>query len=105
MSVPRRIPPSTSTATRPSTAATTSGSTSIEAGALSSCLPPWLETITPAAPCSTASAASSPRSTPFTITGRLVEATSRSRSSHVSDGSISASKYASSPDPEPSDLI
>ena len=37
----------------------------------SSWRPPWLETITPAAPCSQASAASSAVRMPFTTTGRL----------------------------------
>ena len=58
-SVPRRMPPSTITAPRPSTASTTSGRASAVAETQSSWRPPWLETTTPAAPCSTASPASS----------------------------------------------
>ena len=91
------MPPSTSTSIRPSTASTTSGSASIVAGAPSSWRPPWLETITPAAPCSQASAASSAVTMPFTSTGRLESETSSSRSSHSTEGSIRENMSAGVP--------
>ena len=50
----------------------TSGRASAVARQRSSWRPPWLETTTPAAPCSTASAASSAVSTPLTSTGTAV---------------------------------
>ena len=56
----------------------------------SSWRPPWLETITPAAPCSTASAASSPVWTPLTRTGSEQSAASAPRSSQSSVGSTSS---------------
>ena len=53
----------------------------------SSWRPPWLETITPAAPRSAASTASSAVITPLTRTGRLESETSASRSAQPSAGS------------------
>jgi len=57
MSVPRRKPLSTSTATRPPTAATISGSASMVERPLSSLRAPWLETMMPSMPALTASVA------------------------------------------------
>jgi hypothetical protein len=59
-SVPLRAPPSINTGTRPFTAATTSATQSIVARRVSSLRPPWLETMTPSAPCALAACASSP---------------------------------------------
>lgn len=70
---PLRNPPSTNTGTRPRTAATTSGSASMAAGTPSSCRPPWLLTMTPAAPAATARWASSPVRMPLRRTGRVVK--------------------------------
>src|SRR5712691_1489629 len=81
-STPRRTPPSSSTSTRPSTASATSGSASIDAATPSSWRPPWFETTTAAAPCSTASRASSAVSTPLSTTGKPCPA-SHSRSRQV----------------------
>ena len=72
---------------RPSTASTTSGSTSIVAKVVSRYLAPWLETITPLAPCSALCLPSSPTMIPLTTTGSLVLAASQSRSSQVEAGS------------------
>lgn len=47
-SVPRRMPPSTSSGSCPARASATRGSTAALAGAVSSVRPPWLETMTPA---------------------------------------------------------
>ena len=61
--------------------------------ARSSWRPPWLETTTPAAPCSTASAASSAVRRPLTSSGTPASAAIPPRSSQVSAGS-SASKVS-----------
>ena len=53
----------------PSTASTTSSSTSIAAAVRSSWRPPWFETHTPSAPCSTASSASSAVRMPLSTSG------------------------------------
>src|SRR5262249_40596360 len=58
MSAPERTPLSSSTSTRPPTASTTPGSTSMVAIAPSTWRPPWLETTTPSIPYSTAAIAS-----------------------------------------------
>jgi hypothetical protein len=57
-SVPRRTPPSMMMGTCLPMAATMCGSISSAVGAKSHCRPPWLETITPSTPASTASFAS-----------------------------------------------
>ena len=70
-------------------------------GARSSWRPPWLETTMPAAPCSTASAASSAVSTPLTRTGRwhaAARASRRARSRRgVDQGEGSRTAAARSP--------
>ena len=63
-----RTPPSTNTG-RPAAAARTAGNASAVGRAWSSCRPPWLDTMTPAAPADRQAAASSARSTPLTTTG------------------------------------
>ena len=50
MSLPRRTPPSTSTSSRPPTAASTAGSIASPLGAASSWRPPWLESTMPSTP-------------------------------------------------------
>ena len=73
--------------TRPETPLATPGSASSVAGAPSSCLPPWFETHTAAAPEATAFRASSGVSTPFRMTGRDVMERSHRTSRHVSESS------------------
>ena len=87
MSVPRRIPPSSSTGTRPATLAATSGRASIVAGTVSRLRPPWLETMSPATPSSTARPASATFITPFSSTGRRVSERSHAISCQESFGS------------------
>ena len=86
-SVPRRTPPSMKTGSRPASALTTGCSASTVARQPSSCRPPWLETMTPLAPCSAASRASSGVMMPLTSTGSPVMLRSQLRSAHVSVGS------------------
>lgn len=59
ISVPLRIPPSRPILIRPWTTLAQSANASTDAGTLSSCRPPWLETIIPCSPWPTASNASS----------------------------------------------
>ena len=73
-----------STSTRPSTASTMAGSASMVAGAVSSWRPPWLLTMTPAAPVSAACRASSGWTMPFSSTGSFVSPHSHSTSFHDS---------------------
>jgi hypothetical protein len=82
-SEPRRMPLSKTTPACPATASTVAGRTSIAPGWWSSWRPPWLETYTTSAPCSTASFASSGLVRPFTISGRSVMDRSQSKSSQV----------------------
>src|SRR6516225_3404936 len=69
------------------------------AGAVSNCRVPWLETITPEAPCLTASKASSERRTPFTSTGSFVIPTSHSISFQANAGSKREAMQGASAEP------
>jgi hypothetical protein len=71
-STPRLTPPSRRIGTRPPTASEHRDRTSIAAGAVSICLPPWFDTTMPLAPFSTADFASSARQIPLRITGNVV---------------------------------
>lgn len=64
-SVPRLIPPSTKTGTRPPTALTTPGRASAVDIHVSSWRPPWFEQTIPWTPALTASSASSGETTPY----------------------------------------
>ncbi len=61
----------------------TRGRATAAAGAVSSVRPPWLETMTPAAPAATACVASAGCSTPLSSTGRRVMDLSQAMSSQV----------------------
>ncbi len=82
--MPRRMPLSIMTGTRPPTASITSGSVMMLAGTPSICRPPWFDTWMAAAPALIASVASLARSRPFTTTGRPVVSRIMPMSSKVS---------------------
>ena len=97
-SAPRRMPPSTSTSTLPSTASATSGSASIVASAPSSWRPPWFETTTPAAPWSAASVGVlGGERCPSPARAGWSPTTSSSRSSQSTAGSIRENMSAGVP--------
>ena len=73
---PLRMPLSSSTGTRPSTAATTPGSASSDAIEPSTCRPPWFDTTIPATPASRARRASSGCRIPLSRIGSRVSARS-----------------------------
>src|SRR2546425_4695046 len=101
-SLPRRTPPSISTSILPLTASTTSGRASSVPGAPSSCRPPWLETMMPSTPASTARPASSAVTTPFSTSGKGDSDRSHGRSSQQNEESWSAPKYAARLEPSAS---
>jgi len=72
-SVPRRIPPSRKIGISPFTSAAIAGRTSMVAGVLSNCRPPWFETTMAAAPTSMAHRASSGCRMPFAMIGRFAD--------------------------------
>jgi len=86
-SVPRRMPPSTSTGTRPPTFSTTSGKASMVAGTVSRLRAPWFDTMIPETPAFTAVAASSGLRMPLSSTGRRAKERSQSISFQLRDGS------------------
>ena len=88
-SVPLRAPPSVNTGTRPFTAATTSATQSIVARRVSSLRPPWLDTMTPSAPCALAACASSPVTMPLMNSFPRTSPRKRSNHSRVSPGGAS----------------
>ena len=96
-SVPRRIPPSTKTGTRPATLSATCGSASMVAGTVSRLRPPWLETMIPATPALTARSASSGLSTPFSSSGILAKERSHSTSFQLKAASNTLLKISSEP--------
>ena len=85
-SLPRRMPPSSTTSTWLPTASAMPGSERIGAGVVSRLLPPWLDTEMAATPASTARRASSTRPTPLSMTGPPHSAQSQATSSHVGSG-------------------
>ncbi len=71
-SVPRLIPLSNRTLVRPATLATIGGRAAMAPSPVSSCLPPWLETMIPGTLRLAASSPSSGEGIPLTRTGREV---------------------------------